>query len=43
MPWNSKKHPLGKTEFIAPMDTFAYAKEHIHASSLWNIISKHSI
>ena len=41
IPWSSRKHLLDKTEFIAPMDVYPYATEHLHTSNLWNIISKH--
>ena len=41
IPWSSRKHLLDKTEFIAPMDVYPYAKEHLHTSNLWNIILKH--
>ena len=34
MPWNSRKHPLCRTEFIAHIDTFTYAKEHLYPSYL---------
>ena len=34
IPWNSRKHFLDKTEFIAPMDIYLYAKEHIYTSNL---------
>ena len=41
IPWSSRKHLLDKTEFIAPMDIYPYAKEHLHTSNLWNIFLKH--
>ena len=41
IPWSSRKHLLDKTEFIAPMDIYPYAKEHFYTSNLWNIILKH--
>ena len=41
IPWSSRKHLLDKTEFIAPMDVYPYATEHLHTSNLWNIILKH--
>ena len=41
IPWSSRKHLLDKTEFIAPMDIYPYAKEHLYTSNLWNIILKH--
>ena len=34
MPWGSRKHQLDKIEFIAPMDGYPYAKEHLHTSNL---------
>ena len=51
--WSSRKHPLNKTEFIAPMDAYPSQKSIEvkalsievlrYTSSLWNIISKHFI
>ena len=41
IPWSSRKYLLDKTEFIAPMDVYPYAKEHLYTSNLWNIILKH--
>ena len=41
IPWSSRKHLLDKTEFIAPMDVYPYAKEHLYTSNLWNIILIH--
>ena len=34
IPWSSRKHFLDKTEFIAPMDIYPYAKEHLYTSNL---------
>ena len=41
IPWSSRKYPLDKTEFIAPVDVNPYAKEHLHTTHLWNIILNH--
>ena len=41
IPWSSRKHFLDKTEFIAPMDIYPYAKEHLYTSNLLNIILRH--
>ena len=34
IPWSSRKHLLDKTEFIAPMDVYPYAKKHLHTPNL---------
>ena len=41
IPRSSGKHLLDKTEFIAPMDVYQYAKERLYTWNLWNIILKH--
>ena len=34
IPWSSRKHLVDKTEFIASMDVYPYATEHLHTSNL---------
>ena len=34
IPWSSRKHLVDKTEFIASMDVYPYATEHLHTSDL---------
>ena len=41
MPWSIRKHPLEKTEFIAPMNVNTCAKVHLHTSNFSNIILNH--
>ena len=41
IPCISRKHPLDKAEFIAPMKVTVCVKEHLHTSNPWNVILNH--